>query len=395
MYHFVYIRIDGFYFPQAEETPRVLLHDDLVLAACPLAQEAGIRLGMTTREARTLLRMPLAFRVYSASDFEEARNLWLNRCLTCVDRLEPILAHEALLDFSGHPDPAGPALELYETLRRAGYRAVIGMGSSPWVARRCAQLMPDYDRLAWQLQWEEAIRHPRRFLESCPIMECEPLERKARERLLFLGYPTLRDVDTVPAAVLRRQLGMAYSTYVAAREGGPWQSLRTSYPDQRIMAAFEFPGGCSEEATLQGIARRLSERLVTQLQQRDETSSELVLELEWEDGQRQEICRPFAKPLSGQAMLYRAITLTLPPAHQALVRLQVELRGLEKKGQAQPRLDGLPDRKEAQAAAHMALNTLKKALGDTVVQRAGELPRPRRVQVLQAWNFGPGRSARV
>lgn len=395
MYQFVYIQISGFFYPEAGESPRVLLHDDLVLAACPLAQSEGVSPGMSAREARTLLRQPLAFRKYVAADFEAERNQWLNRCLTCVDRLEPLLAHEALLDFSAHPDPVGPALELYETLHRAGYVARIGMGPSPWVARRCAAMLPDFDRVAWQLLWEESLRHPRRFLEHCPVLECEPMEPKARERLHFLGYPTLRHVDAVPPAVLRRQLGREYSIYQAARDGGPWLRLTPSYPDQRRMAAFEFPGGCQTEDVLHGVARRLAERLVDQLQANDETSSELVLEVEWENGSRQEIKRPFAKPLSSFAMLNRAITLTLPPASQPLMRLQVELRGLEKKGQSQGRLDGQPDRKEAQAAAHMALNTLKKALGDTVVQRAGELPRPRRVQVLQAWNFGNNRSARV
>lgn len=395
MYKSVYIRINGFYYPEAGEGPRVLLHQEAVLAACPLALESGVRIGMSAREARTLLRAPLAFKKYQLADFEAARDRWLNRCLVCVDRLEPLLAHEALLDFSGHHDPVGPALELYATLRRAGYDVTIGMGPSAWVARRCAALMPEFDRLAWQLQWEEALNHPRRFLEHCPILECDPLDFKSRERLHFLGYPTLRELDAVPPAVLRRQLGMQYAVYTAAREGGPSVRLQPSYPDRRIMAGFEFPEGCTTEPVLHAVARRLTDRLVHQLQQSDETSSELAMELEWEDGTIQQLQRPFTKPLSSVALLNRAIILTLPTPSQPLKRLQVELRDLQKKGQAQERLDGQPDRHEAQAAAHMALHTLKRAFGDGVVQRAGELSRPRRVQVLQAWNYGSSRSAQT
>lgn len=395
MYLYVYMELCGFYFPEPTSQPQVLLFKDRVLDACALARKRGVMPGLAAREAKTLLREPLAFRQYEDADFRDRRNAWLNLCLTSVDSLQALLAHQALLDFSAHPDPVGVGMELVFALRRRGYNPRIGWGPSPWVARRCARQMPAFDPIAWTLWGEEVLREPRQILAPCPTLQASPLDPAVRRRLHDLGYHTLGELDSVPLPVLRRHLGQQTSLFQAVREGGPWVKPTPNYPDQRLIASHEFVGGCDLEQVVEAATHRLTRRLVEQLARRDETSSELILEIENEEGQIVRVPRSFTKPLSSTAQLHRAITLTLPAMTQPMSRLQVELCDLKKKGQVQGSLDGTPDRKESLSAAQQALSTLKKAFGETVVQRADEIPRSRRVQVLQAWHYGTSRSLRV
>ncbi|MBI5708448.1 MAG: hypothetical protein HZC36_15805 [Armatimonadetes bacterium] len=401
MHYIVYVRLLHFYAsslaesrPDLQGRPFIVHKDKAVLEASSEALSLGIAPGMRLQEAKILLKSNSGVCIAWEEDlFRAHQEAWLDACCRFTDVVEPDRQHGAYLDISAHPDPFDIAEQLALSLKDNGYMGSrVGLSRCKWVALLATErLSLDVGSPEWRVTACEAIERPSEFLAAFPTDCLLPVLPEHRQRIGFLGYRTIGEVQRIPMRVLKEQFAEHAPLIHAASRGGISEPVAAVYPKARVLAAVAFEGGTDSPETLDRGLRDLGQRVAGMLMRRDAVSYHLQLEIEYEDGKLEPRQRVFAKPISNLASAIMAIRLlTGERFQQPIVRISVRIDKLEPAQKEQYELGGRTA--STVQALHLgnAFRSIRTSFGDRAIQSGASLPLTRRERVLKAWKEATG-----
>lgn len=401
MHYIVYVRLCHFYTsclaaarPELHCKPFFVHKDKAVLDASPEALSLGIAAGMRLQEAKILLKAASGVCIaWDEEQFRAHQELWLDLCCRFTDVIEPEHQHSVFLDVSMHPDPYDIAEQIAKLLaERTGKGVRIGLSRCKWMAALSADRLGfDISSPEWRLAAREASESPSTFLSSFPTECLHPVLPEHRQRLCFLGYRTLGEVQAIPTRVLKEQFAEHAPLIHFASMGGVSSPVEAIYPKARVLASITFEGGADTPESLDRGIRNLGSRVAEMLMRRDSISYHLQLEIEYLDDSAETRQRVFAKPISNVPSASMAIRLlTGERFRQPIVRLSARIDKLEPAQKGQYELDGRAA--SSFQAVHLgnAFRSIHTSFGQQAILSGGAIPQTRRERVLKAWKEATG-----
>ncbi len=371
----------GFYashFP-SESKPLIVVRDQHVLDANPLALSKSVVRGMPLRQAKALAD-GCEVRSWKQEDYADRQMAWLDVCTDYTGTIEPIDQHIAALDLSSHPKPLDIAEKLIRHLApKPPVSLRYGAAKSKWIAK----LASDHHDMG------RALEEPAKFLAPLAIMNLLPIQLTHRERLLFLGYPTIGDVAKVPLQVLQNQFGQEGITIKSAANGGYLDLVNPLYPRDSFKESLIFDGPADNLQTIDHALVSLARRLGQRLQQNGVQSSKLTLQFETEDQKKTNLSRTFTKPiLNTKSALNSLRLLTQDAFGEHVASLRVSITDLQAVSHRQSALFDADcfDRPKATAAVQY----VRRVFGEESIRLASQVEIARRVKVLKEWQHATG-----
>lgn len=375
MHYILYLSLSGVYAKWLGSVDRsgaalAVYRNRFVIDADESARRLGVRPGLALTEAKAMVS-GVEFREWNQDDDPGLRDSWLEGMLEFTDRIEVGEPHEAYLDLTGHPDPLSI---VPSCLAKAKHPLVAGLGAAKWIARAAV--------FAPQPLSQDHVVLPERSLKPLPI-GLLPIPPDVIERLGFLGYSTIGDVQKAPREVLVKQFGDIGLTIESSARGGSIDPVRTNYPPGTISVRvyMESPWNDSElrDADLRTLASRMGRALVDQ----DRSARTLQLILVDEAGSHELRERTFSKPLRTGAQVFGALRGLAEEAFPA-IEARARLSGLEKAPSRQFELA----RARVSASSEVLTDTVERVrtkFGSNAVVSGCEVKLPRRKVVLRAW----------
>jgi DNA polymerase-4 len=180
-------------------------------------------------------------------------------------QVEPIASDEAFLDVGGARRRLGSPAEVAALIRaqvaeRYGITCSVGVASSKFVAKLASrQCKPD----GLMVVPADGVVE---FLHPLPVGALWGVGDRTEEALLRLGIKTVGDLARVPVATLRRELGHAAGSHLAALAWGRDEREVTPHvPDKSIGAEETFAADVDDPETVRRELLRLSERVAERL----------------------------------------------------------------------------------------------------------------------------------
>lgn len=363
-----FIEVSGLYLACHEPvSPAVVVRDKVVVDACSVSLAAGIRVGMGAGQARAILHELTCFE-FSSSLYEEASCCWLNRLCTVSDAVEAIAPHQAFVDLTGHPDPFLTALEICSLLPFE-YRGAVS--ACRWVARALAPP-------------SGLLNFPQPFSALAPygLDRLEVVELAVRERLAFLGYRTIGEVQGLSLATLKSQFGLYGLTIRQAAMGMLHEPVVGNYPPSSVSRRLTFDGLCSDSSVVSLGLEKLARELACALSEGDLESKGLELFVEGETGERS-LRRQFGRALNSTLRIRMALLQlwTDMAVASGVVRIRAVLHEVGAATRRQVCLSGLVS--DSSALPLEAVDRLSRKYGSTVVVAGSSVKVPRRKEVLR------------
>lgn len=373
-----WVEIEGFYAAQhAKDKPTIVLKNGSVIDPNQLAIQRKIEIGMTERQARTILPDG-DFITWNKTDYLEKQNRWLDICVKFTDSIEPVQQHTAFLDLSLHPDPLAIAQELETTLSKAmSARVRIGVAKAKWVAQLAIGSKAS----------KQAFENPRTFLSDLPVAMLTPVQADHRSRLEFLGYSTIGEVNTIPFPELIDQFDEQAHTIQQAARGSFCQRVEAKYPGESLLDRFVFDGAVESTEVIRDACDHWSKKIGERLQAKSLAGSKIWLALESEHGDIKILTRTFNKSIACTRTVLSALLQTLGRVEKPLVSMKLQLSELHRYSVHQPSLFGCL--KDGQRMVP-AIQKVKGRFGDHAIALGNERPEERRVRVLRAWKNATG-----
>ncbi len=375
----LWIEMQGFYAWRFGVTDRALLvtRDRVVLDVNPLARETRVSPGMPLRQAKSVVH-DILVKKWLAEEYEERQREWLDVCASYTGVIEPVDQHIAALDLSLHPN----VFDITE--RVIGELAVLtglpmryGLGPSKWLA----QLASRHRSLSGALDDLEE------FLDPLPMRQLLLATPEQRQRLEFLGYPTIGSARAIPENVLQRQFGAEGRQIFQAVRGRIADPVKALYPHGEVRAYLTFDGEVESLETVDNGLVSLAAELGKRLGERGEFSSEVHAEVEFAEGPPLEAKRRFTKPITHERAVLIALRLMLTgKIGQAVTALRVRLSDLAKLRVKQPSLEGSGER----PTIDPALKYVHTVFGEESLRRANQIEVARRARVLKEWQRATG-----
>jgi nucleotidyltransferase/DNA polymerase involved in DNA repair len=331
--------------------------DGHVLAATEEAMAAGVRAGLTLRQAEALC--PAA--VFVGPDRVAAARLGERIAAELYD-LAPVvevrLDGRAWLDLAGVPGAVGAIRETRRRLRAmAGTEPRLGLAHGPFTAALAAARA----RPGRLIQVEDA----RAFLAPLPVTELE-LDGEGLERLELLGLRTLGAVAGLGPRQLESQLGRAGRTAVRLARGEEPIPLRPWRPLTVTGVRCQLDPPVEDREALLFVARGLCGDLAGELGLRGAGARRIRVRLGIDDLPAETRESAVRHSLSSAAELFGLVSSWLREWRPAgpITELEVELPELEVAGRRQLRLwmGGDGSAEEVQAA----LERLQERHGEEV-----------------------------
>lgn len=353
------------------------VHDGREVLDVNLAASAqGVRVGMTVREAQSFAPV-LESHVYREELCSLKRDEWLDVATLYSNQVLYIAPHQAFLDLSGHPHPEEVARLFQDHLeRRFAYTFVSALSPTHWVSQVLA-------------------RHPMRAVDLVglalaneSVMKLTPIDRAIRERLVFLGYKRIRDLQSLSVSTLIGQFGAEGHRILAAANGGLHEQVRANYPASSICHSLELTGGCSDFEQITSALGELSRGLFAELCSQAKVAKDIHLMISLEDETR-ETSATFAKPFRGSLGLQNALLKLLLDLEirEPIYRLRVTLPSLCQANVRQRTMTGVA---ADPGFVDDSLEAVRHKFGSYSVHRGCEHEEPRRVRVLRAWAAATG-----
>lgn len=297
-----------------------------VICASPEAFKAGVRPGMSPRQAQQLCPDAELLEPDPAGAARLAE-----RIAAALYDLSPVVevrtSGAAWIDLKGTVQQTLALREMRRRLRDAtGAEPRLGLASGPFTARAAA-IRARPGRL---LRVDDA----RGFLAQLPVTELG-LEHWQAERLELLGLRTLGDVARIGPRQLESQLGREGRT-AALRARGEEPDLLTAWVPPRSTSAYrQFEPPLEEREALLFVARALCDELSLELGLRGAGAKQVRVRLDSEE--RESVVR---HPLSSGAELFGLVGSWLHSWRPAspVSRMDVEVPLLEPAGRRQLRL---------------------------------------------------------
>jgi nucleotidyltransferase/DNA polymerase involved in DNA repair len=386
----VFLLVQGFYVRNrpSSERPLVIVRDKVVLDASPLAIQRCVEVGMSLRQAKSIVFDGI-FEEWNPDDHRVNQKNWLDVCCEFTDVVEPVEQHTAFVDLSAHPDP-------HDILERL-IRRLVQITGCPI---KCGQA-----RTKWIAQ--VAIgKGDANFLEDLSTQELTPVKPEHRERLDRLGYRTVGQVAELPLKILQSQFGEDAPTIYQAVRGGCVEAVKALYPEQCIAERFVFKDPTDATESISNVLARLSERLSAKLCKNDLQGSDLRIFVVKEDAEDNvTLARHFAKPMQSRASVQFALNrmvdeyiqqTTLPPTDDGVEPLtnrwtciRVQMLNLRHAVRKQANLYTC-QATDQRNAAEIAVEQLHQTFGVDSVMVAANVIEPRHKRVLKVWKDALG-----
>ncbi len=401
MHYIASLSIPHFYllpFANDEERnaqPLLISHEKMIIDANEAALTAGFRVGMSLQEAKCLAESSSWIVAFEEESYREFQKQMLELCAEFTDRIEPAEMHRAYLDLRGHSQPGLLAWEAAKRLSERFQTDVhIGFAQAKWVARLgetsfCASSECDLSGSGSSHKLSDSFAQAARFLASQRVSKLSPVTAETRQRLQFLGYPLIGDVQKIPLRTLKSQFREEANIIASASLGTFDDPVIPTFRITRISGKIEL-GDASTWLEVEPALRKLAKRLSTRLKNLDSITRTVSLSVAFSSGHCKDLSRTFSKPLQSTLDLLRAIVVLFPECKEPVESVFVELPELEKMRQKQRQLDGSHDLGERKISAEAAFLSLKTTFGDSAIQVAADVALPRRKLVLRAWQNANG-----
>lgn len=347
---------------------------------------------MALSEAKMLAEGAVCNR-WTPEPFRAISELWLQRCSIVSDRIEVEDQHSAWVDLSLHSQPVTIACELKCAIERLlGVKVSIGLGGSKWLAKVAALSMRTRGgpTIADEIDLMEPILRASEFLAPLPTRMLLPIPEDQRQRLLFLGYPTIGEVALLPYELLHTQFGNEAFRIVQAACGGLYEPIQPNYPPECINDRFEFAGTALSLETVDYGLQRIAERIGKLLASKEKQGNDLRLWFDQEDDPTVTLERRFAKPFYDPPTTLTALRLSSTNVGlKSVQRVRVSAPNLSPVLRTQASLESRPKHERIEVA-HEALATLRRNFGENSVQLAVARTLSHREQVMRSWKHATG-----
>ncbi|MCU0316725.1 MAG: hypothetical protein MUC92_09045 [Fimbriimonadaceae bacterium] len=398
MKSFLYLLQIGFYLrvllrrhPELAGLPLVLHSNGQVIETSQEAESRSVKPGMSLSEAQSILRDEGTYHQLDPSEFQEARDEWLDLALTVSDQIEPESPASAWINLTGQVNPAELADRFLSLLNtNGGCQLSASLASSKWLAKTTARKI-EIDALALGIAQIE-ILNEEGIIEGLSPHDLTPLEPEIRERLVLMGYRQVGLIKNVSLKTLTEQFGKkGLLIYQVIRN--QWKdSIKPTYPPSSWSNTLAFDGATQNRFTIDLAMKQLCENAQKELTERDVYAQEIVLLGEEEGGNWRSWKRKLAKPIQSASGLLASCNqfLIQEPLLHPIVTLRLILCHLVQATRLQRTLEGLADPRERRIAANTAYYKARETYGDSVLRFAHEIPTERRVKVLRAWRDATG-----
>jgi len=404
VHYILYVSLEGFFVnlkAPGRSEPIAVVRDNRVLDVNSAARGRGITAGMEKRTARAVAH-EIQFFVWEEDLYEEASAKWLDLCTEFTGIIEPEEQNSAHLDLSAHPNAFDVAEKVVRTLaQETGLRIFYGASCSKWIAKLACQ----------QGDCGAAAIDPAAFLSALPIHCLTPIRDEYKQRLNFLGYRSIGDILSIPENLLRQQFGVDGLFLSKAAQGDVVDLPLAIYPRDSLIETLFFDGAVDSLETIDLALRDLAGRAATRLSSKSLQGQEVLLSVEFENGETKQLRRRFSKPVhsflgafTALRLLFSEITTRTPPLAQSgggvalpdasvpvdspsisITSLRLALTNLQARREKQTALLG-----RAKGDSSSAVNVVRTVFGDASVQLGAEIPIPRRVRVLREWKNAIG-----
>ncbi len=377
-------------------TPLLISHERKIIDANVAAVTAGFRVGMSLQEAKCMAESASWIVAYEEESYRDLQKQMLELCAEFTDRIEHTEMHRAYLDLSGHSQPGHLACEVAHKIRKHFQTDVhIGFALAKWVSRLAEAYFCGSSEsgsshpLLNDLTLTDSFANPGRFLASKRVAKLSPVSTQTRQRLQFLGYPLIRDVQKIPISTLKSQFRDEANIIASASMGTFDDPVIPTFRITKIYDKIEMEDA-SIWLEIEPALRKIAKRLSIRLKSLDSVTRKVNLSVAFSSGFCKEATRSFSKPLQSTLDLLRAIVVLFPECKEPVESVVVELPDLEKMRQKQKQLDGSHSLGERKISAEAAFRSIKTTFGDSAIQVAADVSLPRRKLVLRAWQNANG-----
>jgi len=370
MHYFVYVHRSRFYRDSLPELPdgAVIVHDGKrVVEVSEQARSMGIAAGFSLVEAKTLAQGATFVATEPVSQWEAARRAWTQPLRRFTEHIEVHAPNAVSLDLGAHPDPYSLLAAIQGAIPKP-HR--IGIGRAKWLAQLAAR------HGGIHADW---VVRPDRMLAPLHV-RLLPFAADLTHRLGFLGCRTIRDVQVLSLDTLKNQFGELGRSIHLAAMGQLSDELRPNEGPPTVRAYRQIPDWIDDQAMLARLLLEVATELARGLANQDRRSRVIHA---WVNGDKVEIVSP--KPLRTATQIHLILVREIRP-REPLTDLVVELLTEESSHFTQY---SIVDPRN-QDAVEDAVHRLKTVFGDRAICCASEVPLPRRVQVLRAWQGGSG-----
>ena len=205
----------------------------------------------------------------------------------------------------GSPDSLSPparsalvawAEKLQKAVAQSQLTALIGIGSTPGVARHAAT-------------WGggiEIVEHPDAFIAALPVAALAPSSDTA-QLLNRWGIRTVGELRALGADALSQRLGLEALALLAAASSTTGRPLHLVHPSETFEESFQFESEVETIEPLLFLLRRFVDQLTDRLRLRGWVAQSLVLQLALESGQKLVSRLRLPQPTARPDVLFRAL----------------------------------------------------------------------------------------
>ena len=282
--------------------------------------------------------------------------------------LEPLGIDEAYLDVTGFQSLHGSIKKMAETIRQRvrdelGLCASIGIASSKVVAKIASDASKPDGLL------EVPAGNERAFLAPLPVNRLPGIGKKSEQVLKNLGIGTIGQLAALPAEVLKRHFG-TYGKLVRDHACGI-DDRRVEPPTsaKSISRETTFSRDTKDTALVQATLRYLSERVGSELRQKERLARCITLKLRYADftttTRQQTLFQPADTDQAIFATGLKLLKIELPREKQAVRLIGIGVSNLVEAGRQPDMLDTRGQRLEQLNAA---IDRIRKKYGFTAIQ---------------------------
>lgn len=296
---------------------------------------------------------------------------------TFTPEVEPIASDEAFLDVGGARKRLGPPAAIArmireQVVREQGVTCSVGVAGSKFVAKLASRhCKPDG---LFVVPADRVVD----FLHPLPVAALWGVGEHTERSLARLGIKTVGDLAGVPVDTLRRELGQAAGTHLAALAWGRDERPVTPHvPDKSIGAEETFATDIADPVEIRRELLRLSERVAARLRQGGSVGRTVSVKLRRADFTTLSRSRSLREPTDVAKILYDVACALYTDSGLENVQLRlvgVRVENLSPADGASRQL-GLGERETGWREAEQAMDRAARRFGHNAVLPAS-LVRP-------------------
>ncbi|MCG5212410.1 DNA polymerase IV [Streptosporangium sp. KLBMP 9127] len=349
----------------------------VVLSATYEARSFGVHSAMPMTRARRLCPHATIIPPSHGKYSEVSRGV-MEIFHSITPQVEPIASDEAFLDVAGARRRLGSPAEIAALIRaqvaeRHGITCSVGVASSKFVAKLASRQCKPDGLLVVPADGVVEFLHP------LPVAALWGVGERTEQSLVRLGINTVGDLARVPVATLRRELGQASGTHLAALAWGRDERAVTPHvPDKSIGAEETFATDVDDPAVIRRELLRLSERVAARLRAAGHVGRTVSVKLRSSDFKTITRARTLREPTDVAKEIY--VTACDLYASAGLDRVRLRLVGVRvenlRGAEAAVRQLTLGERETGWREAERAMDKAVRRFGPDAV-RPASLVRPK------------------